>query len=139
LLLNEQQKQLEQNEERLDRPEQAIKLFWNKYNSMHGKANALETDFDKIKYSQVGTNFAISYITTRFLTANNILKDSKRLWGENKLNPALFDYLNFRIPCYGSCLFKYGIAKACKMSHEQTKLYMQFTIPVVDATCGRSI
>jgi len=129
---DEQEKKLEQDAERLNLAEKAIQILQENYKTLHGRFGELEQDYLKIKYSQVGTTYAVSYITTRLLNAQQTLKETSRQWKENKVNPAFFDYLNFTLPCEGICPLKNAIAQQCKLSYDKTKLYMKFTTPVVD-------
>jgi hypothetical protein len=94
-----------------------------------------------VKRYQPSSILAISYLTSLLTDWNFILKETTRKWQDHKLHAPFFDYLNFSLPCVGSCPFKcgsscpfkYAVAKKYSLFHDKSRLYLDFSIPRIDS------
>jgi len=132
--LDEAEELLEQKVKELKLSQEAIKIVQQNVRSIDTRLTALESDFGELKLKFPSTVYGISHINAKLLEANSMLKDTKRAWQEKKLNPAFFDYLKIELPCNNTCPIKFAIGKACRLSHDWTKLNLDFTVPIISDT-----
>ena len=94
----------------------------------------LESDLEKVKETSVDTSFGISYIVARLITGNQILKTAATEWKEGRVYPPLLDYFNYTLPCGDDCPLRFARAQKCWLSDDKKKLFMDFTVPVINRT-----
>jgi len=78
-------------------------LLEKDFNTLVDEFENHEKDFRELKDNHIGTNFIISYITSRFVMSKQIIKEATRQWKEDRLYPALMDYMNLTLPCADQC------------------------------------
>jgi hypothetical protein len=127
-------RKLEQASRELNLATAATTILQENVSTMDKRLIYQEKDLSELKTKQIGSIFAISYITTRLLLANHIIKETKRQWADNKVYPPFFDYLNYTMPCGQSCPLKFAKGRNCRLSFDKTKLLMDFTTPIVNET-----
>jgi len=66
--------------------------------------------------------------------ARPIIREAKKLWREKKLSVAFFDYLNMTMDCGDSCPLNLGTAKYCRLAANKNKLYLQFSVAVINSS-----
>jgi hypothetical protein len=119
---------------RTDMLEVAVKKLQLNFNSLLDKLEAHERDFTQLKYKQIGTNFAVSYVTARLLTGKQIVQEAVRQWADGKVYPALLDYLNFTLPCGDDCPVTLATPNKCSMNQDRTELFFDFNVPLINRT-----
>jgi len=107
---------------------------------MHELKVALSTEFSshkadhEFKANFLGSSYAISYLTSRLLVGMDIVKEAMRKWKEGKVYAPFLDFLNFTMDCGDGCPIAFARAQECYMNDERTRLYFDFTAPVINET-----
>jgi len=106
----------------------------NDFNSLITRIEAHDKDYRELKAKQTGTNFAISYVTSRLLTGNAIIQETHRKWNNNEMNPAFFDFINFSLPCGADCPMSLAKPSKCSFADDRKTLFLDFNVPVINRT-----
>jgi len=133
--------QLERANNRLDAAANNLNILNDKYAKLKEtvytvteRLYTLEKDHEKLKKSQMETIFATLYSTGRFLTVQQILKETQRHWNKREMHEPLLDYLNYTLPCGSSCPVSLGTPKGYTTSEDLPKIHLEFTVPVVNSS-----
>lgn len=102
------------------------------FNKLLDKLQRTSEDFKELKNKQINTVFLISFLTSRFLNGNFIIKEAKRQWDQGKVDEHLLDYLNVTLPCGSNCPLKYANSKRCSLSKDREMFYMDFNVPTIN-------
>jgi type II secretory pathway pseudopilin PulG len=129
----EQEQQLQEVAKQLDLANKAIEVLQHNVKILRNATQTIEDDLTNVKKFQPSTTWAISYLTSRLMDGNFILKETTRKWLEHKLHAPFFDYLNFTLPCGTSCPLQFAVAKKCSLTHDKSRLYLDFSVPRVDS------
>jgi len=137
---NNLQSQFEEQEERveniakdLELSKKAIKVLQNNVNILQNGTQILEAEVSQIKIFLPSTTYIISYISAQLNDGKYIIREAARKWKEHKLHAPLFDYLNFTLPCGETCPMQYAVAKDCYIPHDQSRMFMHFSTPIIDS------
>jgi len=127
-----QSDQIKDLENRVNITEIAIRKMQTDFNSLIDEFERHGKDFAELKEKQVGTNFIISYITSRFVVAKQVIREATRQWKDGKLSPGLMDFLNYTLPCGDECPIRLATVKKCSFHSDMKDLYMSFDVPVIN-------
>jgi len=124
--------QIQNLEHRLNITEHAIRRMQTDFNSLLDEFERHGKDYTELKDKQVGTNLIISYITSRFVVAKQVIREANRQWKDGKLYPGFMDFLNYTLPCGDECLIRLATVKKCSFHSDLKDLYMTFDVPVIN-------
>jgi len=124
--------QIKNLEHRMNITEHAIRKIQTDFNSLLDQFERYGKDYSELKDKQVGTNFIISYITSRFVVAKQVIREASRQWKDGKLYPCFMDFLNYTLPCGEECTITLATVKKCSFHSDLKDLYMTFDVPIVN-------
>jgi len=130
--LDLQQKSLDFVSEQTNFTEIAVRKLRQDINILADETRIHEADFEEVKMKSPGTNYAISYITTRFVLGKQIIKEATKKWRNHELYPGLMDFLNMTLPCGLSCPLNLAVPKGCNLSPDQKDLHIDLDVPTVN-------
>lgn len=105
--------------------------------SVEGLAHALglmDKDYTEFKSKQPGSIFISSYILSKIMIAQQILRDSRRAWVKGKIHAPLMDVLNITLPCKDRCPLDLARPVLCAMNEQRTKIDLRFNAIHVNKT-----
>lgn len=94
----------------------------------------VESDHQVLKTTRLGTIFGASFLTGRFLTCQQVMRETIRFWNKKQVCELFLDYLNYTLPCGSSCPVSLATPKKCVTSASMSKLYLEFTVPMVNSS-----
>lgn len=121
-------------EKRVDENSAKIADLQNHFNVLVKKLGYLQDDHDDMKIKAITMSYATSYITGKLMMGKMVLQEAKRQWIKGKVSPALMDFLNFTLPCNNYCPFAIATAEKCGLSEDRSKLFMDFSVPIIDSS-----
>ncbi|OXA44959.1 Copia protein [Folsomia candida] len=128
----QQEMQIKELESRVNMTEYAIRNLQLGFNSLVDVVEQNTNDIAEIKGKQIGLTYAISYLTSRFILARHVIKESTRKWKQGNLNSGLMDFLNLTLPCGEDCPYSLAKTKKCFFHQDLKDIYMQFDSPVIN-------
>jgi hypothetical protein len=140
--INEMGETLEFHEHRFDKIEERINLLTTQlgnltmaFNSAMKQMESHQRDYDDLKAKSFSTSFTVSYIVSRLLAGQSIIKDASRVWKEEgRIHPPFLDFFNFTLPCGDECPLKYSRVKSCRLQEEKKTLYVEFTVSAINTS-----
>jgi hypothetical protein len=132
--LDLEKEQLEMLSSSLEWSQKQMDELRSNFNDAMGQMQVQQADQDELKNKFISTNFAISYLTTRLMMGQEILRESVRQWKQGKVYAPLMDYFNFTMPCGDDCPLYLSQAQKCELSEDGTKLYIDFSAPIINQT-----
>lgn len=134
--LQEQLEKQEFNAKTLERNTDTVALavsnFQSDFNRLLAKLENVTTDYVELKRKQIGTSYAISYITNRLLTGKLQIQEAARLWKDGKMSDGFLDYLNITLPCKDNCPLKFAIPRNCHLTEDRSTLFIEFNSPLLN-------
>jgi uncharacterized coiled-coil protein SlyX len=128
----QQAAQIDELEQQVNVTAYIVRKLQTDFNSLVSEFERHQTDFLQFKEKQVGTTFAISYITSRFVVAKQVIREATRQWKDRKVFPGLLDFLNLTLPCGDECPIPLATTKDCFFHSGMKDLYMRFDVPKID-------
>ena len=129
-----QQSKITQLKKRVKVIEEAVNSLREDFNSLLDRLEAHDKDFQELKFKQVGTNFAISYLVFQLLNAKELIREANRKWKQDFIHPAFLEYFNFTLPCGEDCPITYATPNSCHLSDDLTEFYLDFDVPIINRT-----
>ena len=88
---------------------------------------------DIIREETVLISYIIGQITSKFIEAKSVLRKTAKRWKDGKFYEGFFDFLQIRLNCGDHpCPMNLARPVLCKLSPENTTMFMEFIIPKVD-------
>jgi len=130
--IEKQEEELQDVQKQLDISQEAIKVLQSNVKVLGKGIHDIDEDLNNVKKFLPSTTLALSYITTRLTQGQSFIREAARQMRDHKLYAPLFDFFNVTLKCGDSCPLKNAVAKSCYVTHDSSRLYLDFTIPVVD-------
>jgi len=132
--LDDTEKILMQKVKELKLTSQAISVLQHNFKVMSRRVDSFEADQLFLKRKLPITSFTIATIASRLNDGHLIILETTRLWKENIMNPAFFEFLNFTIPCGETCPIKHATPGTCRLSKDKAMLFMDFEAKHISTT-----
>lgn len=127
-----QAEQLDDLENRMNVTALAVRKLQEDFNTLVHDFEDHVNDFNEFKGKQVETNFRISYITARFVTFRQVIREANRQWKNKKVYAGLLDYMNLTLACGDLCPIHLATAKDCFFHSDLKDLYLRFDVPKIN-------
>jgi hypothetical protein len=132
--LKKQEEETIKLDQKIELLENAVRLIENNVDKLAEKMDTHEEDHSELKWKQVGSTYAISYVTARLIIVQHIIREATRKWKERKVHASLLDFFNVTLPCGDDCPISLATAEACHMSYDKNDLFIDFSVPVINRT-----
>jgi len=126
---------LEQQRSILEASTENIKILGERFNHMNKtvgtvieKLGDLRDDHELLKQSLMDSIFGASFLTSKFMTCQQVMKLAGREWKKGKLYEPLLDYFNYTMPCGTSCPMELASPRRCSLSTDLKKVHLEFTV-----------
>ena len=124
---NKLNKMVRELERQLDIREEALRYLEKSVTKLASQSAAHEQDFLRMKEKLSSSMFIVSFLMSRLMQGQQILRNANRLWQQGKLSEEMFDFFNITLPCE-NCRISLSTPVSCMMTNDRQQVHLRINV-----------